>query len=61
MIFLLLFLAGVMLVFFVFPDWPLLAVLLTPLGTLALAWLAKLVLRRSKSAGAKKRSTEIVP
>ena len=55
MILMLLFLAGVMLVFFAFPDWPLPAVLLTPLGLLALAWLAKLALRRIKSVGAGKR------
>lgn len=49
MILLLLFLAGVMLVFFVFPDWPLFVVLLTPLTLLALVWLAKRALHRIKS------------
>lgn len=50
MILLLLFLAGVMLVFFLFPDWPLSAVLLTPLALVALAWLTQWARRRFKSA-----------
>ncbi|MEI8170701.1 MAG: hypothetical protein WCG50_13565 [Rhodoferax sp.] len=54
MIFLLLFLAGVALVFYVFPDWPLLAVLLAPLGLLLLGWLAKQVQRRVKSVARRK-------
>ena len=48
MILLLLFLACVLMLFFAFPQWPLVALLLAPLGVLPLTWLARFVLRRRR-------------
>jgi membrane protein implicated in regulation of membrane protease activity len=55
MILALMFLAAVLLVFFAFPSWPLVVVLLAPLMVLLPVWLASFVWRRNKAAGPRQR------
>jgi type III secretory pathway component EscV len=55
MIFALMFLASVLLVFFAFPGWPLVVVLLAPLIVLLPFWLASFMWRRNKMKGPRQR------